>query len=467
MTGRNDPCPCGSGRRYKHCHGASESPDALARQGVDAHRRNDVATAERLYRQALAAAPEHPLALHYLGVALYQQKRLEEALPLLDKAALLVPSEPEFHNNRGLALAASLRDGDAVEAYRRAVALNPSHAGAWSNLGLALQASGDIDGAMDAFRRGLAVAPDFPQLHWNLALALLLIGEYEPGWREYEWRLRTPELAAQLRAFAGPRWNGEDPAGKTILVTAEQGLGDTIQFLRFASRLAGRGARVIAAVPSPLRKLASGAQGVAQCVALDEPLPAYDAYVPLMSLPHALGITLAGRARRPALPRATRAAHGVALEGEALNVGIAWAGAPENTLNARRSLALAKLAPLFDVPGVRLYSLKREGEALTDADAGFSERFVATPSRDDFDVMASLVASLDLVVSVDTSLAHLAGALGKRVFVLLSSAPDWRWMLDRADCPWYPTARLFRQRAPGDWSAPIESAVVAVREELR
>jgi Tfp pilus assembly protein PilF len=462
MTGRNDPCPCGSGKRYKHCHGGTESPDALATQGVEAHRRNDVAGAERLYRQALALAPEHPLALHYLGVALYQQKRLDEAIPLLDRAVALVPGEPEFHNNRGLALAASLRDPEAIDAYRRALALNPQHAGAWSNLGLALQATGDIDGALDAFDRGLGVAPDFPQLHWNRGLALLLVGDYERGWREYEWRLRTPELAAQLRAFAGPRWNGEDARGKTILVAAEQGLGDTIQFLRFASRVADRGARVIVAVPAPLRGLASTVRGVAQSVALDQPLPPYDAYVPLMSLPHVLGVRLDdARTDVPYLH-----AGPMALPRDTLNVGIAWAGAPENTLNARRSLPLAMLAPLLDVPRVRVYSLKRDGEALTPADLSTSERLVAVPCRDSFDAMASLVGSLDLVVSVDTSLAHLAGALGKRVCVLLSFVPDWRWMLGRDDNPWYPTARLFRQRSPGDWSSAIDSALAAVREEV-
>jgi Tfp pilus assembly protein PilF len=463
MTGRNDPCPCGSGKRFKQCHGSAESPDALARQGIEAHRRNDVAAAEKLYRQALALAPEHPHALHYLGVALYQQKRLDEALPLLDKSAALVPQEPEFHNNRGLALAASMRDPEAIEAYRHALALNPQNAGAWSNLGLALQATGDIGGAIEAFGKGLAVAPDFPQLHWNLALALLLVCDYERGWREYEWRLRTPELAAQLRAFAGPRWNGEDPRGRTILVTAEQGLGDTIQFLRFASHLADRGARVIVAVPPPLRKLASTVRGVAQSLALDAPMPPYDAYVPMMSLPMLLGMTLDDvggdvpylHADRMSLPR------------DALNVGVAWAGAPENTLNARRSVPLAKLAPLLDVPGVRVHSLKRDGEAITPADLPVNQRLVAVPGRDDFDVMASLVASLDVVVSVDTSLAHLAGALGKPVLVLLSYVPDWRWMLNRSDNPWYPTARLFRQQSPGDWSSAIDSAVAALREELR
>jgi Tfp pilus assembly protein PilF len=463
MTGRNDPCPCGSGKRFKHCHGSGESPDALARQGVAAHRRNDVPGAERLYRQALDLAPGHPLALHYLGVALYQQKRLEEAIPLLDQAAALAPGEPEFHNNRGLALAASLRDPEAIEAYRRAIELNPAHAGAWSNLGLALQATGDVAGAIDAFEKGLAVAPELPQLHWNLALALLLRGDYERGWREYEWRLRTPELAAQLRAFAGPRWNGDDPHGKTILVAAEQGLGDTIQFLRFATRLADRGARVVVAVPPPLRNLAATVTGVAQSVALDGRLPDYDAHVPLMSLPGVLGLTLGDvRAGVPYLR-----ADPLALPRDALNVGIAWSGAPGNTHNSRRSFPLAMIAPLLDIPRVRVYSLKRDGEALAPDDVATSQRLVALPGRDDFDTMASLVASLDLVISVDTSLAHLAGALGKRLFALLAFVPDWRWMVDRDDSPWYPTARLFRQKAPNDWTSAIGSALAAVREEAR
>jgi len=219
---------------------------------------------------------------------------------------------------------------------------------------------------------------------------------------------------------------------------------------------------VITAVPAPLRNLAATVPGVAQSIAIEEPLPAYDAYVPLMSLPHIFDIGL------DALPRNVPylSAGAMPLSRGALNVGLAWAGAPGNTLNERRSIALAALAPLFDIPRVRLHSLKRDGEALTPADRPWSERLVAVPARDDFDNMASLVASLDLVISVDTSLAHLAGALGKRVFVLLSHVPDWRWMLERTDSPWYPTARLFRQHAPGDWSSAIESAARAVQEEF-
>ncbi|MFO1316090.1 MAG: tetratricopeptide repeat protein [Burkholderiales bacterium] len=475
--GRNDPCPCGSGRRYKQCHGtlgggpppppASATPETLTRQGIDAHRRGDLDVAERSYRAALATAPEFAAALHYLGVVLYQRQRLAEALPLLAQAVARVPDEPEFHSNLGLALAAAQRDAEAIAAYGRALALKPDHAGALSNLGLALQATGDVDGAIAAYRRGLAIAPDVPQLHWNLALALLLRGDYAEGWREYEWRLRTPETAAQLRAYAGPAWSGEAQPGQTVLLHAEQGLGDALMNLRFARHVAERGARVVVAVPAVLQRLAATAPGVAATCAVGGPLPAYDAHASLMSLPGVLGVT----PRTVAVPvpylRTDDALRGTAREevaraGGTLNVGIAWSGAPDNTLNARRSFALREAATMLAVPGVRWFSLKREGEALTPDDAAATARLVQLPMRNDFDGLAALVDALDLVVSVDTSLAHLAGALGKPVWVLLSRVPDWRWFLDRPDSPWYPTARLFRQRRHGDWSQPLAEVADAL-----
>ena len=477
-VGRNDPCPCGSGQRYKQCHGAlaggpaggpaAATPEALTRQGVDAHRRGDLDTAERHYRWALAAAPGLAPALHYLGVVLYQRQRLDEALPLLERAAAQVPHEPEFHNNLGLALTAAQRDAEAIAAYERTLALKPDHAGALSNLGLALQATGDVDGAVAAYRRGLALAPDFPQLHWNLALALLLRGDYAEGWREYAWRLRTPETAAQLRAFAGPAWTGHPAHGQTVLLHAEQGLGDTLMNLRFARHVADRGARVVAAVPAPLRRLAATAPGVAVACALDGPLPDYDAHVSLMSLPAVLGVTaqtvgvpVPYLSADDALRRAALAE--VAREGgDALKVGIAWSGAPGNTLNARRSFALREASALLEVPGVRWFSLKRDGEAVAPDDAAAAACLVQSPLRNDFDGLAALVDALDVVVSVDTSLAHLAGALGKPTCVLLARVPDWRWFLDRADSPWYPTARLFRQRRLGDWSQPLAEVGAAL-----
>jgi Flp pilus assembly protein TadD len=460
-VGRNDPCPCGSGMRYKHCHGAQPAAvdaDSLAKQGIAAHAEGRLDEAERLYRAALHVTRDHNVALHYLGVVLYQRNRLDEALALLEATSARAPDEPEFHNNRGLALAAAQRDEDAIAAYRRVLELKPDHTGACNNLGLALQATGDLDGAIAAFCRGLAIAPDFAPLHWNLGLALLLQGDYLRGWPEYEWRLRTPELARFVQRYPGRTWKGEDPAGRTLLVTAEQGLGDAIQFLRFAGRLAEAGARVIAVVPHALRALAATAPGVTAAIAGDEPLPAYDAHIPLMSLPAVLGIARDDVAVAVPYLRATPAG----LPRDQTNVGIAWAGASENTQDARRSLPLSALAPLFDIPNVRLYSLKRESD-VRPADREWAQRMVELPERNDFDGLASLVASLDLVVSVDTSLVHLAGALGKPVWALLAFAPDWRWGTSGSESLWYPTARLFRQRVKGDWAAPVAEIATSLR----
>ena len=478
--GRNDPCPCGSGLRYKQCHGAlaaampavapgALSPDALAGRGLEAHKGGDLDAAEQDYRAAIARAPDHAVALHYLGVVLYQRNRLAEAMPLLDRAAALSPEEPEYHNNRGLALVALERESEAIAEYRRALALKPTHAGAWNNLGLALQATGDVAGAIDAYREGLRIAPEFAQLHWNLSLALLLQGDFEQGWAEYEWRLKCAELHSHRPQYAGPRWTGDDPAGRTLLLTAEQGLGDTLQTLRFARAVADRGARVIVAVHQSLRQLAATAPGVSAAYDEFETLPAYDAHISLMSLPGLLGVTPESVTvpvpyLRPDPLRVREAKDAVAREGGAtLKIGVAWAGAAGNTINAKRSVALARFAPLLDIPDTRWFSLKWQAETPSATDARCGARLVALPMRNDFDGLAALESELDLVISVDTSLAHLAGALGKPVWVLLHHVPDWRWMLDRADSPWYPTARLFRQRVPGDWSHPLREVEQALR----
>ncbi len=477
--GRNDPCSCGSGLRYKQCHGAlpgagtsaveTTRPDTLARQGFEAHQRNDLDTAERHYRAVIAAAPEHAGALHYLGVIMYQRKRIDEAMPLLDRAIALVPDEPEYHNNRGLALAAAQRDGEAIAAHRRTLELKPDHAGAWNNLGLAMQAYGDVAGAIDAFRSGLRLAPGFPQLHWNLSLALLLLGDFAQGWHEYEWRLQCPELYSGHPRYAGPRWAGDDPAGRTLLLTAEQGLGDMLQTLRFAREVADRGARVIVAMHEPLRQLAASVPGVDAAFAENEELPPYDAQVSLMSLPLLLSVTpqtipSSVPYLRPDPLRRDEAAAAIARERDpAVTIGIAWSGSAANATNARRSMSLAMFGPLLDVPGTRWYSLKWEAEVLSATDAPFGDRLISLPLRNEFDGLAALVSELDLVITVDTSLAHLAGALGKPAWVLLHSVPDWRWGLARRDSPWYPTARLFRQRSPGDWSDPLREVDAELR----
>ncbi len=497
-VGRNDPCPCGSGKRYKQCHGAVDaarnagaaaapvtvltapptrppapSADALASQGVTAHRGNDLAGAERAYRAALAVDPDLGLALHYLGVILYQQGDLERALPLLDRAVARVPQEPEFHNNRGIALTAAQRHDEAIAAFRQALALRPEHAATLNNLGLALHANGEPHAARAAYEQAIGLMPQFVQAHWNLGLTLLLLGEYAAGWREYEWRLRAPELQPYLRDYPGARWSGEPIRGRTVLLTAEQGLGDSLQNLRFAQPLAEAGARVIVAIQPGLANLAATVPGVTQVVAVGAALPPYDAHASLMSVP---GLLHVAPETVPAPVPYLQVAHGLRVRAQAevaprtpgtLAVGLAWSGAPGNAYNRRRAIALASLESVLGLPGVRWFSLQREGEAVAGADAQGAAGLASLALRNDFDGTAALIASLDVVVTVDTSIAHLAGALGKPTFILLPFAADWRWFERRTDSPWYPTARLFRQRSPGDWSVPLAELSSALQSLRR
>ncbi len=486
-VGRNDPCPCGSGKRYKQCHGAlgttgataaattparTPDADALVRFALAAHQRGELERAESGYRSALGVASEHPLALHYLGVILYQRHRIDEAMPLLERAAAAVPAEPEFQNNLGLALAAADRNDEAIAAYRRTLTLKPDHAVAWNNLGLALQASNRLSEAISAYRKALAVAPDFAQAHWNLSLALLAHGEFAEGWREYEWRLSIGELGKHARTYASPRWDGSARPGLTLLILAEQGLGDALQFIRFATMLAQRGIRVVVVARPPLVSLLASVAGVAMAVGPDDPVPRHDAHIPLLSLPGALGIGPADiPSRVPYVAAATERRVQAAAELEPyrgrLKVGLAWAGNPANANDRRRSMPPATLAPLLDAPGTAWFSLQRPQEDAATATAAGAGALVRLPLRSDFAGTAALVAELDLVISVDTSIAHLAGALAKPTWILLPFAPDWRWRLDRADSHWYPTARLFRQPEPGAWDAVVSDVVAALADRKR
>jgi tetratricopeptide (TPR) repeat protein len=493
-AGRNDPCPCGSGRRFKQCHGSLSAPtgtaptersvhapatpagfaapnaDALARAALDMHRDGRIDEAERSYRAALAGSPDHPLAMHYLGVVLYQRNRIAEALPLLRRAAALRPQEPEFHNNLGLALAAADAHDDAIAAFRQALGLKPAHVGAWNNLGLALHAAMRLPEAIAAFREATARQPDFPQAHWNLSLALLAHGEFREGWREYEWRRAIPQLSGGERTYAGPRWDGAVRAGMTLLVTAEQGLGDMIQFVRLLDPLARRGITVLLSAPAPLVSLLATAPGVARVFGPDDPLPPYDAHVPLLALAGLLDVDaatipaavpyLAADARRRA-----EVAEALAPHAGRPKIGLAWQGSRHNYNERRRSVPLAELSPLLRMPGIAWFSLQRDEDETDAANVSDSRALVRLSARNDFDGTAALVAELDLVVSVDTSLAHLAGALAKPTWILLPFSSDWRWGFGRSDSPWYPTARLFRQPRPAAWEAVVRD-VIATLEQM-
>jgi tetratricopeptide (TPR) repeat protein len=416
--------------------------------------------------RALALRPNDAVAYNHLGSAQAQARRREEAIASFRRALALQPNYGEAHNNLGNVFLAGDEWEDAVRCYRRALELQPGDAEAWANLGLAWLGQAEFEAAMDCYRRAIAARPDFPDAHLHLAFLLLLHGRYAEGWREYEWRWRCAAPARLRPRFAVPPWDGGLLPGGTILLYAEQGFGDTLQFFRYLPLVRARAgaARVIVVCSPPLARLLAecGVEDVEVVAARDwetAVLPRFDRHLPLLSLPLALGIDAPRPMAAPYLRAdpAWRAPWRDRLGASpAFRVGVVWAGSRGHKDDRRRSLELERLRPVLRVPGVTFYSLQidRRGEspqALTEAGLiDFTEHLT------DFAETAALLAELDLVIAVDTATVHLAGALGRPVWTLLPFIPDWRWGLQGETTPWYPTMRLFRQPAIGDWDAAIQ-----------
>jgi len=412
------------------------------------------------YRRALELQPDSSLVHNNLGVALVGQRQFAEAATALRRAFQLEPDIPETLTNLGAALAAQGQFGEAIAAHRRALELQPDHLEALTNLGAALTGLNRTDEAIAAYRRVFAIKPDFADARQNLALALLLRGDLRKGWEEYEWRWKLREIAPLRRNFTQPLWDGGPLDGWTLLLHDEQGLGDAIQFIRYLPLAAQRGGSIVLECQQPLQRLFQTAAPDLPVVARGRPLPAFDVYCPLLSLPRIFSTDLGNIPGTAPYLRADSA--GAALWRErlarprsSLKVGLAWAGNPDHKNDRLRSLPLASLAPLADVPNVRFYSLQK-GAAAAEAGAPTAglELIDLTEDLRDFADTAALIANLDLVIAADTAVAHLAAAMGQPVWTLLPFAPDWRWLLDRSDSPWYPTMRLFRQPRLMDW-APV------------
>ncbi|MEP7084407.1 MAG: tetratricopeptide repeat protein, partial [Betaproteobacteria bacterium] len=502
-VGRNDPCPCGSGQKFKQCHGRlTGAPTALPdvpisvampaattgeRRAMDsgsvargsvavlferarvAFERGDMDAAERLYRTILERIPEQPVALGLLGVIATHRRDFDAAQGLLLRAVAIAPDAPEGHNNIGLLEHSRARFSAAAAAYRRALALAPDYAAAHNNLGLSLQEQGEVDAAIESFRAAVQSAPEFADAHWNLALALLLSGQFEQGFAEQEWRLRMPRYRDWWsRRNRFPAWQGETLTGKRLLILAEQGMGDMIQFVRYAELLAASGAIVLVEAAPELGELLRTIRGVAGVVRSDGPYPACDYQVAMLSLPLRCGTRL-GAIPAPAayvVADPQRRARWREMLGarQRPRVGIAWAGNPDHVRDAYRSLPLLSLGPLLAVPGIEWISLQKGAAAaqIGSLPAHLALLDMASAARDFADT-AALIAELDLVITVDTSIVHLAGALGAPTLLLIDTANDWRWLQRRPDSPWYPSVELLRQTERGDWAAVIAGAVAAVR----
>lgn len=420
------------------------------------------------YQQAIALRPDYASAWNHRGVALFELNRLEEALASHDRAIAIKPDYAEALNNRGNVLIDLDRAAEALPCLERAVALKPENAEAWYNRGNALRELHRHGEAVASYERALALRPDYPAAHWNLADCCLLLGDFARGWEEYEWRWKLPQRAQGRRDFVQPLWRcGQPAAGKTVLLHSELGLGDTLLFCRYAGEVAKLGAKVVLEVQPSLLTLLADLDGVAEILPRGAPLPAFDSHCPLLSLPLAFKTDLSSIPA--AIPYVRSDPARVAAWRERLGskakprVGLVWSGSAA-LKNDKRSMALAEVLPLLANARAEWISLQKDVPA---ADMGLlasrADLRHLGDELNDFAATAAVVELMDIIVTVDTSVANLAGAMGKPVWILLPFNPhDWRWMLDREDSPWYPTARLFRQPAPDDWTGVVRR----VAEEL-
>ena len=463
------------------------------------HHLGRVGEAETEYRAILREFPDNPVVNNNLGIALVAQKRYSEAIEHLRQAIQASPDYAEAHCNMGNALRHAGDLEIAKEAFDHALKLNPEFVQALGNLGNTHMDLGELDDAEACYKRAVKIMPDIPDLHynlgrvlyeqanwdaaedafrqtlklngshplahWNLSHTLLMNGEYSEAWPHYEWRWRCPGFTTQIPDFGKPRWNGSSLDKRTILVFAEQGFGDTIQFIRYVPKLTAAGATVEILCQPELERLFAGVEGINGITSNTDELPPFDVHCPLISLPL---LTDADSDTVPAdIPYIAVPDGGAALPdaGEGLKIGLVWVGRSTHAMEEQRSLRPDVLAPVLDVEGCQFFALHDAAERGNLAAAGLADMVTDLSDLiDDFGDTARLIDELDLLISVDTAAAHLAGALGKPVWTLLPFIPDWRWMADRTDSPWYPSMQLFRQHDRNDWGGVMADVAAALRK---
>ncbi|MGE5514878.1 MAG: tetratricopeptide repeat protein [Bacteroidota bacterium] len=421
------------------------------------------------YEKSLALNPDFAEAWQNLGNAHLRAGDAEAALGAFARALQLEETAERFHN-LGNAFLALAQFEPAARCFAQAIESDPGLHDAWMNLSVALKGLGQLADAEAVQRDAVQLRPEDAEAHFNLAVLLLQQGKYAEGWAEYEWRWQLPEFQQLLRDFPQPRWDGGRFDGRTLLVTAEQGYGDALEFCRFVPLVAALGGRVVLECrPGLERLLQTLAEGV-EVVALGAPLPDFDLHAPLMSLPGLLGVTLENLpAAVPylAVPAGSRGFPALA-EPAKLKVGLAWAGKATRQDNAFRSCTLDDLAPLLDEAGAEFFSLQVGPAGGLGRWQGRGNLHDLAPDLSDFVDTAAAIAQMDLVITVDTSVAHLAGALAKPVWVLLSRPSNgFLWMDGRSDSPWYPSVRLFRQTVPGDWVGTLSEVKAELARLVR
>ncbi|NQW01529.1 MAG: tetratricopeptide repeat protein [Rhodospirillales bacterium] len=481
-----------------------DQPDALHLKGLMALNGKDYQTAEACFSQAVTLQPVFPLA-HYnrgngfletrqylraeasylkaidqladfpeacgnLGLTYMMLGDDAKAIAYLTRTIALKPDFTHALNNMGNVLRRQGRPMEAAAFYNKAIISAPGFALGYNNLGNVLRDLGQLDKAIAAFRRARDLDPELAEAPYNLALALLLTGDFAAGWEGYRWRHQIPGGPPAARQFSQPPWDGGDVSGKTLYLYPEQGLGDTIQFCRYVPLVAQRGGKIILRVPADLDALLTSLAGVDSMVLETEPGPeTFDVHASLLDLPRIFAtdqdtIPWSGPYLGVGEKQAAVWADRIRAD-RGLRVGLVWAGNAGHENDRNRSMDPRILAPLSRIDGITLHSLQIGSG--NQAKALFGDAIVdLAPWIRDWSDTAAAIRNLDLMISVDTSSAHLAGAMGSEVWTLLPYMPDWRWQLDRDDSPWYPTMRLFRQTAIGDWDSVVQRLVTALENRL-
>ncbi|MBP2303079.1 tetratricopeptide repeat protein [Azospirillum picis] len=449
-----------SSENVMHLDGSSDDAYALARRQYESGKLSQAAW---ICQRLLSYFPSHGPGMQLFGAIACRNGQFDVAVDCFRRALVIMPDASAARSNLATTLKNRGRLGDAEQQFRVLLASHPNLLAGYYNFASLLQHCHRFDSAIAMYRRAIVIDTHCVDAHWNLALNLLRIGQFAEGWAEYEWRWQRPGTPVEHRGVSA--WTGEALDGKTLLLTCEQGLGDTLQFLRyvrvFDDRL--RSGTVILRCQAELVSLLDGYPGISQVMATCEPPPPCDVQASLMSLPGLWGTTTSSiPCEVPYLHVPSRR---VAMPKRSMRVGLVWGSSPTDP---SRSCPLSALTWMGAIRDLKVFSLQKgphQGQLSSIADAGFITDL--SHKINDMADTAALLQDLDLVVTVDTSVAHLAGALGRPVWILLPHLADWRWLLDRDDSPWYPTARLFRQASPGDWEGVMRRLEEALVQHMQ
>lgn len=455
---------------------APRNPRAQFRLGEALFKSDNFEEAATHYQAGLKISPDDAVALNDLGLARQRLNQHDEAVDCFRRAIGVDSNIAELHNNLGISLRAIELPDEAVASFRTALQLKPDYSNPHYNLGNYFRDAGDYVRAEAEYDRSIELDPQYARPHFHRSFVWLARGDFARGWPEYEWRWKLDEMQSMLRHSSHPRWDGSPLDGKTITLYAEQGLGDTLQFVRYASLVQRAGGRVVVECQPPLERLLRTCPGIDELVARGNPLPSMDFQCPLMSLPYLFKTELTSIpasipylfAEAPLVDRWRDRLS--AFSG--FRIGISWQGSPTYRSDKSRSFALKHFAALTDLPGLRLFSLQKGIGAEQLGDCGEDLGIVDLAAEldigpDAFIDTAAAMMSLDLVITSDTAIAHLAGALGVPVWIALNYSPEWRHLLDREDSPWYPTVRLFRQKNNGDWAEVFQRIRLALNDRIR